>query len=57
MERRAYICNHKSHGDLPQRVFVQQGEPEPPKCSDNHVMIRQPNRSYMTGKQKKGAKK
>lgn len=45
-ERRAYVCAHKSHGELPIRVFLAPGEPEPPECPEGHKMQRQGNVPY-----------
>lgn len=52
-ERSAWICNHKAHGELPQRVFLLPGDRTPPRCSDGHVMTRQVNLPYNAGKRKK----
>lgn len=58
-ERLAYICNHKSHGELPQRVFLLPGDAVPPRCSDGHPMVRQINVPYkdQTSAAKKRRKK
>lgn len=52
-ERKAYICYHKDHQGLPQRVFLLPGDTEPPRCGLGHVMTRQPN----TPQTKKGTKR
>jgi hypothetical protein len=52
-ERKAWVCTHKNHGDLPVRIFLLPGDAEPPKCPEGHRMTPQPNRPYMQPKGKK----
>ena len=46
-ERRAYICTHKAHVACAYRVFVNPGDPEPPRCPDHGPMTRQMNMPYV----------